>query len=260
MAAAAKVNPRVAAKAEAAEFVAVWRDRVKLMDVLVAYSDSIANIALASQASKQTAQVFGDAVKSLAELVPSTGIAVSDGIDLGARLIETGIQIKAFHDLDEAVGATHETLAKVAEYLEKDLADLKRLYITATQDIERDLDNAFGEREWYRTELLNKRSELRRNLTGSFSDANIQALEKIEALIAHMEPEHQEYEKRRADFFKERSATTRMFDKAQRGVVAWLQAHEELKQALEQNRRPNVRLIMVTAQEIKDAVDRIQNL
>lgn len=260
MAAAAKVNQQKSTKKDAAEFVGVWQDRVKLMDVLVAYSDSIANIALAGKEAQQTAQAFGASVEYLAELVPVNGIAVSQGIKLGEILVKTGIEIKSLHDLNKAVGAAHDALEEVAKYLKKDLADLKRLYVNATQDIERALDDNFAEREYYRKMLLEKRSKLRNNLTENFTDANILALKKIAELIEHMEPEHQEYMKRRADFMKERMITVQMFDKAQRGVVAWSQAHRDLKQALEQNRRPNVRLIMVTAQEIKDAVDRIQNL
>ena len=50
-----------------------------------------------------------------------------------------------------------------------------------------------------------------------------------------------------------------MFEQAKQGVHAWVQAHQELLLAIEQNRRPNVLLLLGTAQDLKEAVDRIQN-
>jgi hypothetical protein len=259
MARAARVNPNPSANNDVEAFASVWQDRVKLMDVLVAYSDSIANIALAGRGAKQTAEALGDSVASLADLVPATGIAVNEGLKLGELLVKTGIEIKTYHDLDRAVNAAHDALEKVATYLKKDIADLKRLYVKASQDIQGQLEDEFGAREGYRRKLLKKRDELRQQLPDQFTDANIASLEQIEELLAHVAPEHLEYMNRRADLFRKRATTIQLFDTAQQGVAAWSQSHKALKQAIDQNRRPNVRLIMATAQEIKDAVDRVQN-
>lgn len=260
MAVAAEVNKKSWAMKDASRFADVWKDRIMLMDVLVAYSDSVANIALAGKDSKQTAQALGDSVKDLAELVPSSGSAVDQGIDLGQRLIAIGIEIKTFYDLKSAVGAAHETLERIAEFLQNDLADLKRLYIVSSQEMERALDDEFGQRESDRMVFLSKRDNLRMNLVNDFNDLNVERLKKVEDLVAYMEPEHHGYMQRREELLKKRVATIQLFDKAERGVKAWSQSHKELKAALEQNRRPNVRLIISTAQEIKDAVDRVQNM
>ena len=94
MARAARVNPNPSANNDVEAFASVWQDRVKLMDVLVAYSDSIANIALAGRGAKQTAEALGDSVASLADLVPATGIAVNEGLKLGELLVKTGLKLK----------------------------------------------------------------------------------------------------------------------------------------------------------------------
>ena len=111
------------------------------------------------------------------------------------------------------------------------------------------MDDEFGAREGYRRKLLKKRDELRQQLPDQFTDANIASLEKIEELLAHVAPEHLEYMNRRTDLFRKRATTIQLFDTAQQGVAAWSQSHNELKQAIGQNRRPNVRLIMATAQK-----------
>ena len=263
MAAAEKTKPSgtasETAESYAEKFVDIWQDRVKLVDVLLGYSDALAGVAAAGAEAGQTTEMLSNSVMKLANIVPSTGSAFEAGVQLGEILIRAGIQIKTHRDLGQAVGAAHPALTEVAKYLEADLEDLGLLYVNASQDIENKLDETYGKRESQRKKLLGKRDELREKMLKTFDDIDIEQVKKIEELIALMEPEHQEYKKLYVELLQKRTATIYMFNKAKVGVRAWVQAHEELKLAIEQNRRPNVRLILGTAQEIKDAVDRIRN-
>ncbi len=259
MAAAEKTKPSGTEESDAEKFVDIWQDRVKLVDVLLDYSDALAGVAAAGAEARQTTEMLGNSVMKLAGIVPVTGSAVEAGVQLGQILIRAGIQIKTHRDLGQAVGAAHPALTEVAKYLEADLEDLRRIYQKASQDIESSLDEAYGKRESQRNKLLAKRDKLREAMLATFNDSNIEQVKKIEELIAYMEPEHQEHIKLYVELLQKRTATIYMFNKAKVGVRAWIQAHEELKLAIEQNRRPNVRLILSTAQEIKDAVDRIRN-
>jgi hypothetical protein len=259
MAAAEKTKPSGNEESDAEKFVDIWQDRVKLVDVLLGYSDALAGVAAAGVEAGQTTEALGNSVMKLAGIVPGTGSAVEAGVQLGQILIRAGIQIKTHRDLGEAVGDAHPALTEVAKYLEADLNDLRILYVKASQDIEDTLDKTYGKRESDRKKLLAKRDKLRDEMLNTLNDTNIEQVKKIEELIAYMEAEHQEYVKLYVELFQKRTATTYMFNKAKVGVRAWVQAHEELKLAIEQNRRPNVRLILSTAQEIKDAVDRIRN-
>ncbi len=259
MATVPSVLSGTSARKEAKEFIELWQDRVKLMDVLLGYSDALAGVAAASTAAQQTVEALGSSITQLAAVVPVTGSAVAAGVQLGQVLIRTGIEIKAFHDLAQAVNAAHPALAEVAKYLEADLEDLRRLYLKASQDLEAALDDQYGERESQRNKLQEKRNQLRNTMITNFHDATIEQVMLVEELLAHMEPEHQEYTRQRNAVLLRRTTTLQMFKKASKGVRAWVRAHEELKVALEQNRQPNVRLILATAQELKDAVDRIRN-
>jgi hypothetical protein len=246
--------------ADAKAFVEIWQDRVKLMDMLLGYSDAISGIAVAGAGAQQTVQTLGDAVIRLAENVPMSGSAVSQGVQLGQILIRTGIQIKAFNDLSEAVGAAHPTFVDVAKYLQADIEDLKTIYTKASQDLESEVDDVYGKRESQRHRLLSERDKWRDAMLNTFNDTNAERVKQGEELIAHMAPDHQEYVQRRDTLLTQRAAAVLMFDKAQQGVRAWVQAHDELKLAIEQKRQPNVRLVLSLSQEIKDAVDRIKNL
>jgi len=259
MVTAARTLPSGSGADDAKEFVAIWEDRIKLVDVLVDYSDALAGIAAASAGSQRTAQGLGDSIMRLADLVPGTGAAVADGVQLGEILLRTGIQVKANRDLEEAVGSAHLALAKVAGYLVEDLNDLGILYLKASQDMEVALDDEYGRREERRAALLARRAKLRDAIIAAPNDVNVAHVRQIEELVARMEPEHQEYLQRRSTLLQDRTTTLQMFNKAKAGVRVWVRAHEELRLAMEQNRRPNVRLILSTAQEIREAVDRIRN-
>ena len=225
------------------------------MDVLLGYSDALSGVAAAGAEAQQTTEALGDSIMRLADMVPVT----RPGVNLGQLLVRTGIQIKAYHDLDQAVGAAHSALAEVAKNLEADLEDLRRLYVKASQDMEIALDDEYGKRESDRKKLLAKRNEFRKTLLETFNEMNVEQVKKIEELVAHMAPEHREYVQRLGALRRQRHATVQMFGKAKQGVRAWVQAHGELKLAIAQNRQPNVRLVLSTAQEIRDAIARIGN-
>jgi hypothetical protein len=246
-------------KEAAGQFVAVWQERVQLMDVLLGYSDALAGIAAAGTGAQQTAAALGDSISQLATLVPTTGAAVEAGVQLGQILVQTGIQIQSYRNLAQAIGAAHPALTEVAMYLEADLDDLRRLYLNASQTLEGALDESFGKRESQRQWLLAKRDEFRDTMVRTFNDSKAKQVKKIEELLVYMEPDHQQYVQLREVLLQQRSATLQMFEQAKQGVHAWVQAHQELLLAIEQNRRPNVRLLLGTAQDLKEAVDRIQN-
>jgi hypothetical protein len=259
MAAIPPMNIVTPPKQDAVQLVEVWQERVKLMDVLLGYSDALAGVAAAGNDAQQTAAALGSSIGQLAALVPTTGAAVEAGVQLGQILVQTGIQIQSYRNLAQAIGAADPVLTKVATYLAADLDDLRRLYLNASQSLEGALDELFGKRESQRKRLLAKRDELRDAMARTFNDTNAEQVKKIEELLAYMEPEHQLYVQQREVLLQKRRATLQMFEQAKQGVHAWVHAHQELRLAIEQNRRPNVRLLLGTAQDIQEAVDRIHN-
>jgi hypothetical protein len=260
MTTAAATLPGDDANEDAEQFVEIWGDRVKLADVLVGYSDALAGIAGAGVGAQQTAEALGSSIMQLADIVPGTGAAVDAGVRLGEVLVRAGIQVKASKDLGQAVDAAHPALAQVADYLQEDFGDLAILYKKASQDMEKALDDEYGRSLDGRRRLLDKVSKLRLAVITDPNDENIERVKKVEEVLALMEPEHEAYMQRRHVLSQTRTAAIEMFSQAKAGVRAWIQAHDDLKLAIEQNRQPNVRLILSTAQEIKEAVDRIRDL
>jgi hypothetical protein len=161
MVTAEKTKPSTTEENDAEAFETIWKDRVKLMDVLLGYSDALAGVAAAGAKAQQTTEMLGNSIMRLAGIVPSTGSAVDAGVQLGQVLVRTGIQIKAYQNLGQAVGAAHPALAEVAKYLEADLEDLRRIYQKASQDIESALDEAYGKRESQRNQEPHRTATLR---------------------------------------------------------------------------------------------------
>ena len=94
MAAAEKTKPSGTEESDAEKFVDIWQDRVKLVDVLLGYSDALAGVAAAGAEARQTTEMLSNSVMKLANIVPSTGSAFEAGVQLGEILIRAGIQIK----------------------------------------------------------------------------------------------------------------------------------------------------------------------
>lgn len=244
---------------DAKEFRTTWQDRLRLMDVLLAYSDSLASIVSAAQGASQSTATLGESIQRLADLVPAAqGAAVQAGVNLASVLINAGIQVKGYHDLAKAVEAADGALAQVAQYLQQDLTDLKLLYLKASQDTEADLDNRYGPRESQRTRLTEKRDAALQSFLASQSDDSAARLQTLDALVAATAAEHQEYVDARAAVLHQRATVLQMLDKAGQGVGAWRQAHADLQTAIRQKRQPNVRLILSTAAEIRAAVERLR--
>jgi len=256
---AAKADSDPKKNKSAKEFVEIWQVRLKLADVLLGYSDAISGIASAGKDAEGTSKALGQSIMSLASYVPVTGLAIEEGVNLGQLLLTTGLQIKANKDLGKAIDDAHEALDKVAGYLQRDLVDLKRLYKKANQDLLAQLDDEYGPRKEYRELLLNKQNALRSRMKKDFTDSTTEQETKLAELLSITDSEHKEYLQKRKSLIKDQEITIQMFETAKQGVKAWINAHKELKLAIEQNRRPNVLLIMSTAEEIKEAVDRIRN-
>lgn len=270
----------------------IWKDRVKLMYVLLGYSDALAGVAASGAKAQQKTEMLGNSIMRLADNAPYTDWELPTDLevstdsevvfspstdmarDLAAKqlaeaierkqpkqiLVRTGIQIKAYQNLGQAVGALHPALSEVAKQLEDNLESLRFHYKLVSALMESTLREAYKKLEFQRDELLAKRDRLRESMLETINDPNIvEQVKNIEELIAHMEPEHQEYVLRRNALLQNQTATNHMFNNAQEGIRAWVQVHKELKLVIEQDRRPDVRLISRAAKEINDAVDRIRN-
>ena len=244
-----------------AELQKIWVERVQAMDALVGYSDALANIAAAGNQSATNVKALGDSVSQLAEAVPGVGSSVKEPVAIAAQLATLAIQVKAAADLSDATAKAQPALKKIAEILDADLGDLALLYTTASQNAELAVNDEFKIRNDYRTKLLTQREQVRTDMfaaKASDLDAAIGRSRAVDGLLADSDKEYDAYVARHTQILSARAATLDGISKCRAGVKVWLKAHQDLQSAIKQNRRPNVRVLLTAAMEIKDSVDRIK--
>lgn len=237
-----------------------WRKRTDLIDLLVNYSDSIYQIVAAGQSAKNTANELVNSADELAQALPGGEPFAKESAALARTILKHGIQLKAAHDVDKVVKAAHPIITKIAEIIKGDIAKLKILHDSETIDIIDSINNEFGVRNTYRKDLIDKLKPARVNMIENNLDSSFVAeVEKIEKRLAATEKDHKEYMTKMQIAVKKRQNGRTAFAAATHAIDIWVIAHHELHLAIKENRRPNVRLLLIATQEIKTAVDKVKN-
>ncbi len=104
---------------------------------MMSYADSLAALVDAGNNSAQAADQLGETVSGIASLIPGgVGYLTPSVVELGTKLVETGIKVKAATSLAKAVEAADPAVQGLADLLLEDLADVEELYVSTHEAIE----------------------------------------------------------------------------------------------------------------------------
>jgi len=264
--------------AEADRLEGLWSDRNRAMDMLIAYADSLANIAQSGQSARAQAEALTASISSLASYLPGPGQLSKEAATIMNLVFQTAEEVRRAHDLAGAIDRAHPMVEGIAGILRDDLAGMRSLYRVNAAELFVPLDDAYLGHRAYRETLLQQRASLRTDyirLRGVAEDAqrpdsereaaaaganlllvDIQQCEEHARLTE--EPE-QAYQTARTALSRRRVAVLEMIDGAIAGITALEQSHRDLRDAVRHNRRPNVRLIVLRAMEIRQAVQALRD-
>ena len=233
-----------------------WALRRKTMDAILVYSASLAAISEAAQNRRENAAGVVKAVSDLAAAVPGVGV-ISQGT--GALLsfgLGAVVEVKAFHDMREAVASANPAVRLVAAALRSDFGDLAGLYESSQNTLLLQTGRDVRPLEQVHEALRKQRAAERAKVASNAADKTAGAeLARLDALMAGIEPELTRVRSARAAAQEAKDGGRNFFKSAQSAVDAWAAAHGDLVNAFDENRMPNLVLLGARIDELKVILD-----
>lgn len=234
-----------------------WSVRLNAIDVLLGYADSLAQIVNSTTVAEETAQGLADSVQQLSTQFGGAGLFSDEAGALIKLLAANAIRLKAAHNLRDVIARAHPVVTEIAEIVKKDMSTLVVEFASQSLDIVQAVVDEFGSMNTYRNMLTIELTTARVALDTSVP-STISEIEKIEKLLAATESEHEKYLVKLKAARERRQSGREAFRVAIGSLDLWIVAHGDLMLAVEQNRKPNVRLLLSTIQEIRVAVDNVK--
>ncbi len=241
----------------AAELKKSWEKRRRAMEAVAAYSASLAAIADASENRKANAEAVVGAVQ---ELAANCGFSTGTGAagDILVTVGSTIIELKAHRDLSRAVSSVQPVAAAIAKALTNDFQELAALYESALRREIRRLKNEREGPDAYFSSLIQRRNSLRSAGAGLAADSRREEMAALSSLVAAVQPEIESYDSQIAAHQLALENGLRFYSDAALAIDAWQRAHAEVQRALDENRRPNLSVLMSRALELRELVQQIK--
>lgn len=264
--------------AEADRLEGLWSERNRAMDMLIAYADALANIAQSDQSARQQAEALTASISSLASYLPGPGQLSNEAATIMKLVFQTAEEVRRAHDLAGAIDRTHPMVEGIAGILRGDLAEMRSLYRVHAAELFVPLDDYYYGHRRYREALLQQRASLRdeyvklravaedaqqpdneRGAAAARADLLLVEIQQCEEHARLTDESEQAYQAAHAALARRQTAVLEMIDAAIAGITALEQSHRDLRDAVHQNRQPNVRLIVLRAMEIKQTVRELRD-
>lgn len=241
------------------KLVTHWDERIRAMDALVAYSDSLASITSAHANAKSNVEAFGNSIESLGQYIPSASAYTGDVKALIELLMQTGIEIKSYHSLRKAVEKAQKPMGEIADLIYADVTDLekinKRMYQKSKANLGFEAKKVLAKYN----DIDGQRKKWVPRLKDKAQEANaLEMLKKYDQLLKNLQPELQAANESLANSKEKSEKLASLLSNAKKAIVHWKKANDGLAQALKNNRQPNIRLLVAKAIEIKSAVDKLR--
>ena len=236
-----------------------WSHRVAAMDALSDYADSLAAIAQANRNSRQAAREFAGSLEHFFGAMGVSGLAGSEAFAVGAELYGVIREAAAARSLSQAVNAAHPAIERATIILCQDIDAMIRTLRTAPEVHKARLETPQAQdREHAWNALVAQRDAMLMQLAHEWDDQHatlLPQLEQISAVLEAMRPWHESYHAALNAIDARSQRQIDMLLKIQNGLKQLSQLHGQLAAAIEQGRRPNVRLLLNTAIEIRDLLE-----
>lgn len=260
------------ADALARRLEAEWDERVRAMDAAVRYAHAIQGITQAGRSGEQAAREVAGAMTRFAETVgvvpaaPAVGVAT----DIGAFVYGQIAMIRASRSLEEALDNAQPVVARLAQLIPGDLADLRTIIVEAavaerrgmatTADSAQDVENLLR--------LRQRRTALQSTIIDGLPDADrgpevADALTKVEIVADQLETLQDiadQYDQRVTVIDERQRAALLLLDEINAAAGEWARAHARLAEAVASRTTPSVEDLLQTASEIRDLVRKVRGL
>lgn len=236
-----------------------WELRKKTMDALIVYSASLAAIADASAKRQSNATAVVSAVKELALTIPGLNIGSNAAGDLIIYGLSLAIEVKAYHDMAEAVKSAHPAVELIAKALGKDMEGLPIEFQNNLDDEIQEAKKALWQPLKYYNSLIKERTEFRRSLPSDLDKpGSVEGMLKLDALIQAVEPEVNRSREKIAALQNKLDTGLKFYEMAQESIQTWVQAHQDIQKAFTEKRAPNLVLLAARAQELKGLIEKFE--
>ncbi len=246
---------------QADDFSKEWAARVRAMDALVKYSESLVAIVEAGKGGEQSARAVADSVKNLAGslgiVIPAAG-AVTVGTDAAVFIYGQIANIRASKSLEEALVQAQPAIDHLVTHLSKDLKNIDDILRAANQLNRMAIQTNFKDEYSYLNALERERKEL--YAKGPGVPANEARLLEIDRLIASTKSWREAPEKALEDVETRLKAGRQLIGTTKQALTEWAGIHQSLIIAVRDRTTVNVEALAYATTQIRDLVRRIREL
>jgi hypothetical protein len=281
-----------------------WVKRLQVMEAMVSYSESLANIVNSGEESRANAKAISDQAARLVEATP-WGVYGAAASDIFQKAHGLAVSVAQYRSIAKAVGKADELVQKVAEAVGKDLESLEKIlaalhddqlmsiggkynhhraYVNAVRaqrlDLEVELLKRRNAADGLRLALLESRAPLASNLTAeqrlaaqqkivqarnklddALTDQKLveETLRECDELLARVGDTESSYQNEVKTQQEVRQASSELVKATGEAVRQWASAHKDLKAAIEENRTPNVTLLVSSVSEIRETIRQLKS-
>lgn len=247
------------------EFGAAWAVRVRAVDGVVLYSDALVDLVAASADTDATVKKVGDAVQGLAVAanIPLAGTAVEAGSDIARFLLAQIANVRAAKQLEQSILAAQPAVEQIAGQIEKDGKHLIGLIDAAYKNQVSVINEGYSEDAKLARALQRKQLELGGLLTssaGAVDPLKLSQMQEMDKIRASALARLAEREQKLGQAAIAHKAQLQMISGLSTATSAWLAAHRDLANAVQQKRKINVTQLQETIGELKELIKKVRAL
>ena len=236
-----------------------WEDRRKAIDAVLVYSASLAEINETSAHRKEHAAALVGSVQQLAAAVPSLQVGASAAGDLVVFGLATSIEVKAWHDMRQAVQAADPAIQLVAKALNHDFTELSNLFESKQRDQIIQTTAALRPVDRVYQALQKQRNIQRARVAEAPANTALGTeLARLDGLFADVAVDWHKLQSEKSKTEESLAEGKEFFATTIQAVDAWAGAHADVVQAFAQARTPNLALLGARAEELREIVDRLK--
>lgn len=246
----------------AAEQVAAqWPARVRAMDGLVAYADTLHAIVVTGSHGANTVGRLAESVSQLAAVaglvLPASGTAavVSDAAHL---VTDQVARMRAATALEHALAQSQPAIAQILRLITHDLADLGALFQAANAGILLALTTEYNAGLGFRQGLLATRNRLYAHDAGAWTAADQARLLAVQASLTAVNEWYVPYTSRRETIQQRLVTGQLLFQSAAALVAQWGGTYAQLVQAVHARRPVSTVSLLQAAGDLRDLVQRMR--
>lgn len=245
-----------------------WSLRVAFMDTMVDYSEQLAAVADAPRQRGENTKAVAEAVEKVAGTFGPYGAAVGGGLEIVRKVDNLVAQVRAARTLQQAVERANPVVTNVVPLLIKDLKKLQNTLPTMRLGLRSSIQEQHGDALEARKNLLARLPPLYRRLADEIADPDANwataaadfntDVAEVAKTLMEMDRWYLPLAARIKEDNQRIDAGIALLSEAQAGLQRWMEIHRKLGSDLAERRQPNWRLLLETAREIQNDIERIK--